>query len=158
MKALSLSRLMSYDESMLRRSAVKITHIGEQTGPVLTIVIAVYYYIPSISLFQSYSSNATTYSNDKLPYITHFTVSPHEFSRILKVGLQMEELGLNTDPSLSFTVVVDTPDGSEGKEILFGFNDAKHFHLLLDGAIDSSNGVGKKILAMQRNAAYSQSP
>ena len=151
-----LEDLLRHDDTRMRRAAAKLTHVGEQTIPVSTIVIQVYYYLPSLNVFSSLHTSGISYSNDELPIILNFSVSPQEFRCILeeanRVWNSIQEMG--GQPSLSFAVVVDTPDQLEGQEILLTYNSGVALHHALSAALDRTNGVGHTVLKIQRASAY----
>jgi len=148
-----LDELAACDESVLKRSAVKMTHVGEQTGPVLTILISSLYYLPKMELFGGLRGDGLAYPNDSLPFLMHFSVTPREISRVLSVGFGFSRVPAQGPPSLVFSALVVT-EGVLGDEFSLGLADAKRLHAALPAALDEGNGVGRAILAMQRDVAY----
>lgn len=157
MKKTPLETLLRLDQLRLQRAAAKLTHVGEQTEPVGTIVMQTYYYLPSPEVFSDLRTPGLSYSNDELPTILNFAVTPQEFRPIL----QQAKLVWNTTqqrghtPSLSFAAVVDTPEGSQGAELLFSYQGGVELHRALAAAIDQDNKIGQIVLRQQRESAYS---
>jgi hypothetical protein len=156
LKVVSIETLLRHDDTRLWRAAAKLTHIGEQTIPVGTIVIQAYCYLPSLDVFRVLRSPGVSYHNDELPLILNFSVSPDEFRRIVAEASRVWAAAgaIRKQPSLSFAVVVDAPEGREGCEILFARGEGVALHQALRGALDPTNGMGSTVLAIQRRAAY----
>lgn len=154
---MSIDALLSLDDSRLRRAAAKLTHVGEQTGPVSTIVVQVYYYLPSLEKFRVWQMPGVFYGNDELPIILNFSVTPQEFRQILgaakRVWDSLKQLERPT-PSLSFSAMVEAPEGIDGTELHFTYGGAVALHQALAGAIDQDNKIGQMILQRQRESAY----
>lgn len=156
MKRTGLDALLQYDNTRMKRAAAKLTHVGEQTIPVSTIVIQVYYYLPSLAVFRPLRTPGISYVNDELPVILNFSVAPDEFSWIINEASRLWEKvrESNEQPSLSFATVVDAPEGVEGSEILFSREGGVALHSALSDALDPKNGIGATVLEIQRRAAY----
>lgn len=151
-----IETLLQLDDTRMRRAAAKLTHVGEQTGPVSSIVMQVYYYLPSLDVFRSWRTPGISYGNDELPVILNFSVAPDEFRRILEAafGVRQATQQSGGQPSLSFAAVADAPEGVEGGEMLFTYNGGVAIHRALSEALDPANGMGQIVLQMQRRAAY----
>jgi len=153
-----LAALLQLDETRLRRAVAKLTHVGPQTGPVNTVVIQVYSFLPSLELFQSLRTAGLSYTNDELPFILNFSVAPDEFRRIVaeagRVWQATHQAG--GQPSLSFTALADTPEGLQGGELLFSHSAGVALHQALNAVLDPVNGIGRVVLEKQRTGAYSK--
>jgi hypothetical protein len=152
----SLADLLRHAATSIRCGAAKLTHVGEQTEPISTIVIQVYYCLPSLESFRSLHAPGISYGNDALPVILNFSVSPDECRRILEAANQVRiATQQNTGPpSLSFTAFVHMPERIEGAEILLTHSGGIALHRALAGALDPMNGIGRTVLAMQRGAYH----
>jgi hypothetical protein len=56
---------------------------------------------------------------------------------------------------LSFTGIVDAPEGIQAAELLFSYEGGVRLHSALARAIDQDNKIGQIVLRHQREAAYS---
>jgi len=130
--------------------------VGEQTEPIGTIVMQTYYYLPSIEDFSPLRTSGLSYTNDELPMILNFSITPKELDPIL----QLAEFVWNSSgreghsPSLSFSTIVNSPEGIQGAELLFSYEGGVALHQALAGAIDRDNKIGQMILRRQRESAY----
>lgn len=154
---MSIEALLSQGSAVSDRRALKLTHVGEQTGPVPTVVVQVYFYLPSLEKFRSFQSPGVSYVNDELPTILNFATSPDEFSRALEKTDQVRKTASQGQPSLSFVTIVDAPEGIKGAEILFTYDGGVELHRALADAIDQDNKIGQLVLQKQREAAYTAS-
>jgi hypothetical protein len=129
--------------------------VGEQTGPVSTVVIQVFDYLPVLSAFERFQTRGLSYDNDHLPAILNFSVEHQEFRRILDVTANVyeQERYRSGHPSLSFTAIADAAAGLQGRELLFNYDGGVALHRALLSAVDSTNGIGHLVLRKQR-AAY----
>src|SRR5262249_15978111 len=99
-----------------RRAAIKLTHVGEQTVPVMTIVIHAHYYFPKMDVFRQFQAG-TSYANDTLDEILTFTVSPDECRRIVECASRARK-NVESSYALSITVVIMSSDGVKGHQTL----------------------------------------
>ena len=157
MKKTSLETLLHLDASRLQRAAAKLTHVGEQTEPVATIVMQTYYYLPSLETFHALRTPGVSYENDELPITLNFSVTPPNFKLLLEEAQRVSEsVSKQTDsPSLSFSSVVDTPEGIQGTEILFDYEGGVALHRALARTLDQNHQIGQLVLRNQRESAYS---
>jgi hypothetical protein len=155
---MALGTLIQLDDARLGRAAAKLTHIGEQTGPVLTVVIAAYTSLPTLGGFRRWHTAGNLYGNDELPQILHFSVTTAELRRLLEAAEQTWQAMSHGSPSLSFTVCADTPEESLGAELLFTQQGGVKLHHALRGALDSTNRIGQIALSRQADAAYVDMP
>ena len=154
---MSIDVLLAFDDSRLQRGGVKLTHVGEQTGPVATIVIQSYYYLAALDKFKSWQTLSVSYGNDDLPLIFNFSVSSQELRKVFSEAKRVSELNPleNDRPSLSFVGIVDAPEGIQGAEVLFSHQGGVELHRALATAIDHDNKIGQIVLRKQRESAYS---
>jgi hypothetical protein len=156
LKKTSLETLLRLDGPKLQRAAAKLTHVGEQTEPIGTIVIQTYYYLPSLEAFSHLRTSGLSYANDELPMTLNFSITPQEFDPILQraefVWKSSGEEGHS--PSLSFAAIVDSPEGVQGAELLFSYEGGVALHRELAGMIDKDNKIGQMVLERQRESAY----
>jgi hypothetical protein len=152
----SVQDLLTNNIRRLQRVAAKLTHVGEQTGPVLTIVIQTLYYLPSLEIFIPFRSSRVSYVNDELPLILNFSVSPDEFARVVEsaAGFESQQQGDLHQVSLSLTVVVHSDEELVGAEVLVTRDTGVLLHAKVLQALDETNGVGRSVLKMQQERAY----
>ena len=152
--------LLERDLTRMRRAAAKLTHVGPQTGPVVSIVISSFYYLPTLELFRSFQDLDASHFNDTLPTVGIFSVSPHEFQRLIEAaqGVCSSARRERENPALSFTAVLDTPEGRIGDGFLLSQKDGVELHRALAAALDPTNGIGQSVLRLQRDAAYGDVP
>lgn len=154
-RADSIEDLLRVDDTRLRRAALKLTHMGEQTGPVLTVVIQSCFYLPSIRTFRALATGSS-YGNDDLPVIANFSVGVEQLRRLFAAVASVRADGaVAAAPALSVTALVDTPEGLEGAERLFPPAAAAQVHAALAAALDAGNAVGHEVLKRQR-ATYGE--
>ncbi len=153
----SIEILLALEQSRLQRAAIKLTHMGEQTEPVGTIIMQSYYYLPSLEIFRALRNPRLPYENDELPIILNFSITPAEIKVVLEEAQRVRDSvdDPGDSPSLSFTVLIDAPEGIQGAELLFSYKGGVVLHRALAGAIDQDNKIGQMILHNQRDAAYS---
>jgi hypothetical protein len=156
LKQTTLETLIGHDETRLRRAAAKLTHVGEQTESVATIIMQTYYYLPTLSMFSALHTTGLSYVNDELPLILNFATTLEEFRRMLAAVAQTTAAtqASNLSPSLSFAVVIAAPEGVEGTELLFDYSNGVALHRALSDALGPTNTVGQTVLKLQRSAAY----
>jgi len=156
LKQTTLETLMGLDETRLRRAAAKLTHVGEQTESVATIIMQTYYYLPTLSMFSALRTTGLSYVNDELPLILNFATTLEEFRRMLAAVAQTTAAtqASNLPPSLSFAVVIAAPEGVEGTELLFDYSNGVALHRALSDALGPTNKIGQTVLKLQRSAAY----
>ena len=147
----SIETLLALDETRLQRAAIKLTHVGEQTEPVATLVIQSYHYLPALENFKSWQTAGLSYANDELPLIFNFSVSPPELKRVLEAAKQVSA-STSGQASLSFTAVVDEPEGIQGTEVLFNYESGVELYRQLATAIDADNKIGQTVLRMSAYA------
>lgn len=154
---MSIDSLLNIDDFRLRRGAAKLTHVGEQTVPVVSVVIQSYFYPVSLEKFRNWRTSQLSYGNDELPVILNFSVLPEELRKVFSEAKRVsEDYPIETNrPSLSFTGIVDAPEGLLGGELLFSYEGGVKLHSALALAIDHDNKIGQIVLRKQREAAYS---
>lgn len=140
------------------KGAVKLTHIGPQTGPVNTVIAHLPDYTPPMSLFQRFQQDGSSYSNDDLPTLLTFSVTQAELRRIFGIASRLwaEENNRTGDPSLSLTAVAETDAGPQGKQLLFNYAGGVDLYRELPSALEPGNTAGRNALQKQ-GAAYSSS-
>ena len=155
-KRVPLEILLGLDETRLQRSAIKLTHVGEQTEPILTIVMQTYYYLPSLEIFRSLLTPGLSYANDELPVILNFSVEPPEFKLLLDEAQQVRDSERDHahSPSLSFSAVVETSEEVQGTEILFSHGAGVKLHRGLARALNPEHKIGQLVLQRQRESVY----
>lgn len=135
---------------------MKMTHVGEQTGPVATVVIQSYFYLPSLDVFREFQSGRSLYANDDLPVILNFSVAPSDLKTLLSEATKVaEEMRGGKPASLSLVALADTPEGLQGGEFLFPLESGAVLHQRLAKSLDAEYQIGQTVLAIQRSAAYS---
>jgi hypothetical protein len=153
---MNIDPLLAFDDTRLKLGAAKLTHVGEQTGPVPTVLIQSYYHVVALQKFHTWRTAGLSYGNDDLPIILNFSVSPQElrsiFAEVKRVWSTEEQE--NRPSSLSFTGMVDAPEGIQGAEVLFTYRGGVELHRALAGAIDQDNKIGQIVLRNQRESAY----
>jgi hypothetical protein len=153
----SIEILLALEQSRFQRAAIKLTHMGEQTEAVGTVVMQSYYYLPPLELFRALRTPGLPYENDELPITLNFSITPAEVKVVLeearRVWNSVNQPG--DSPSLSFTGLVDAPEGIQGTELLFSYQNGVALHRALAGAIDQDNKIGQMVLRNQRESAYS---
>ena len=155
MGRMTLDSLLRHDDSRMRRAAVKLTHVGEQTVPVSTVVIHDFHYLPSMEAFRWLQTPGVSYANDDLPTILNFAAATPELRRIVGEASRIwQAADQGGRPSLSFAVIVDAPEGLEGDEVLLTHQGGVTLHRAIGTALDPGNRVGATVLAIQRLAAY----
>jgi hypothetical protein len=156
MKRVPLETLLGYERSRLHRAALKLTHVGEQTVPVLTVVIACYFHLPSLDAFRPLRHTGLSYANDELPNVLHFSVAPQELRMLLAAAHRVCSASAIPGgvPSLAFAAVADAPDGPEGDESILSLQQAGELYRHLESALSPENGTGRAVLEMQRDAGY----
>lgn len=156
LKQTTLEMLIGLEETRLRRAAAKLTHVGEQTEPVATIVMQTYYYLPKLSVFSALHTAGLSYVNDELPLILNFAMTLEEFRQMLTAVVQITAITQPSSlpPSLSFAVVIDAPEGLAGTELLFDYSHGVALHRALSDALGPTNKIGQTVLKLQRSAAY----
>jgi hypothetical protein len=148
--------LVKQDLTRMRLAAGKLTHVGTQSGPVLSIVMSTFYYLPTLELFQQFQHSHVSHINDTLPTVGTFSVAPEEFQRLVAAAhLVCSNARLEREsPSLSITIVLDTPEGRIGEGFVLAQEDGVVLHQSLASALDPSNGIGQTVLRFQRDTAY----
>ena len=151
----SIDHLLGYQESALYHACAKLTHVGEQTRPVSSIFMNVYYHLPELDAFKVLRTPGISYVNDELPTILNFSITPGEFRSMVKAVNDIGTSGEET-PSLSVAVIVFLSERAEGVELLFTREGGIAVHKALGGALDPTNGIGSAVLNLQRAAAYAE--
>lgn len=152
---MSVDMIIRFEDARLQRAAIKLTHVGEQTVPVNTIVMQVYSWLPSLEKFRSWRTEGISYGNDGLPIMLNFSIVPGEFRKSLGEAQRVFAAAATGErPSLSFAAIVDTPEGVQGAELLFSYEGGVALHQALAGAIDRDNKIGQMVLQRQRESAY----
>jgi len=155
---MALESLIQLDDARLGRAAVKLTHVGEQTGPVLTVIVAAYTHLPKLESFRPWHTAGNAYGNDELPNILHFSVTPADLRRVLEAAEQSWQARKQGAPSLAFTAYADTPEGPLGAELIFTQPGGVALHRTLRGTLGSANRIGQLALGRQADAAYADTP
>ena len=151
MKRVPLATLASYGPSRLHRAALKLTRVGEQTEPILTIVISCYFHLPVLDAFRPLRSSGLSYANDALPDLLCFSVSPEELAAMLSALHRVcAAAGLPTAPAVAAAVLVDLPGGAEGDECILPEDRAADLYRELEAALAPENGTGRAVLGMRR--------
>jgi hypothetical protein len=141
------TRLLDHDDTRLRHAAAKLTHVGEQTAPVHTIVIQAFTHLPRLEGFRPFHAPGLSYANDDLPVILNFSVTPEVLRRLLEraVAVMQSAQGVGA-AAASFVAVVDLPEAIEGVEARLGPDgEAKLLGDLAD-ALAPDDHLGRRIL------------
>lgn len=148
--------LLRLDMTRMKRAAAKLTHVGEQTGPVLSIVISSFYYLARLDLFRDFQNPRANHANDEMLIIGNFSVAPADFFKLIGAAYTLCSRSEPTpaSPSLSITAVVDAPEGRVGDGFLLSDQGGVVLHREFAAALDPSNGIGQTVLRLQREAAY----
>jgi hypothetical protein len=150
MKHVPLATLAGYGASRLHRAALKVTHVGEQTEPVPSLVVASYFHLPSLDAFRSLRYPSLSYANDELPDVWCFCVSPQEFARMLSALNRLCASALAPGAAaIAASVLIDLPGGAEGAESLLPEDRVADLYRELEAALASDNGTGRAVLGMR---------
>jgi hypothetical protein len=157
-RRVSLDELARLPADQLQRAAAKLTHVGEQTEPVLTVLIHTYGWLPSLDVFACLSTSGLSYANDTLPAMVCISTAPAEFAGLMAAAIPVVAGAGHGPPSLSFSAVIDAPAGRSGNEWLLSEADGIALAQALLHALRSDNGVGREALSLQYGAVGDHAP
>lgn len=138
-------------EDQLKSAQGKISYLGEQTIPVLTVAFAATGHKLVLNRFLDVQRARKPYANDALPSLLQFSVTPAEFRRMLSaVKPIFTSTGAGGDTRfISFGIIYQTEVGFEGREFQIGPAAAKVFYKKLIAALDTTNQPGLQALTRQ---------
>jgi hypothetical protein len=139
----------------LRSAQAKITYIGEQTRPILTVVFSAGDETLPASLdhFAQFQRSRKIYSNDRLSTIRRFTVSPEQFHRILSAvrPVLTGDAPSAGNPIVSFTVTTRISGHFRGREFLLNRDSGERFYRALMSAFEGPNAVPEPLSSQFRS-------
>lgn len=150
--------ILDSTEEQLEKAQAKITFLGEQTKPIATVVFHTANYEVDMKDFAKQHRTREPYTNDGLPYTRSFSVTPLEFSEIvrsLKPILSNSAVAQGPD-FLSFTVVRKDNSDTEGHEFTIGSAAGKRFFQSILEALRNDNESGRRILQKQFTDVFPQ--
>jgi len=135
----------------------KITYLGEQTRPILTVVLST----PdaptrrTLDYFIEFQAQPHAYSNDRLSYIRRFTLPPALFKRMLpKSDILGDKQPSPANAELSFTLIVSTHDVVKGHEFLLTPQSGEAFYKALISVFEENKQPVPEPLLVQFHAVY----
>lgn len=139
-------------EEDLAHAQAKITYLGEQDKPILTVVIAPPGHVVSMDMFLQVQAAPQAYDNDTLDQIERVEVTPAEFRAALgAIKAIVTANGAAGGPDfLSFCTVVESNEGVVGEEFRIGPDAAPGFYDAWTAALDSDNKAAGETLERQR--------
>lgn len=144
----------------LNHAVAKITYLGEQTTPIPTVIFYIGKSFPGMRQLLSLQRNNTSYANDTMPNVAHFSVTPAEFKTML-AALEPLLTNIQENPHekfLSFVIAYPTMYNlAEGSEFKIGKKQGEDFYARLIGALSSTNKPGADTLSKQRRNIYPMS-
>jgi hypothetical protein len=140
-------------ESQFAVAQGKITYIGPQTKPIMTVVFATSASDASMQLFRGFEprDKQWIYANDHLSNHLHFRVTASEFKRLV---LSVKPVLNARHPSdgadcLSFVICYQAGHLNTGHEFSISWASAADFYTCVIGALDVKNKEGIGALRLQ---------
>jgi hypothetical protein len=136
-------------EEELGMASGKITYLGAQTKPVVSVLFSVGNYHPPLELFREFQEGVS-YQNDQDGAIAEFYAKPSEMRRFLASVQPMVNRPLPREDErfVSFVFIYDTGNSYDGLEILIHRRHAMEFYSRLLEALSPDNAPG--IIAIKR--------
>jgi hypothetical protein len=135
----------------------KITYLGTQTRPILTVVFST----PdaptrrTLEYFTEFQAQPHAHSNDRLSHIRRFTVPPALFRRVIpNADILVDKQVSSAYAELSFTVIVSVGDAVKGREFSFTRENGEAFYKALMSAFEENKQTVPEPLLVQFRAVY----
>lgn len=135
----------------------KITYLGTQTRPILTVVFST----PdaptrrTLDYFTEFQAQLHAYSNDRLSHIRRFTVPLALVRRVIpKADILVDKQVSSANAELSFTVIVSVGDAVKGREFLLRRQNGEAFYRALMSAFEENRQPVPEPLLVQFRAVY----
>ena len=136
----------------------KITYLGVQTRPILTVAYATVGSEWPVTLdhFMAFQRVRRPHSNDVQPGVRRFTLSPGMFQKTVASagGTLAESASAEEKPILSFTVVLKIGDDFKGQEFLICRRLGERFYRSLIKPFEESGEAIPAPLAAQFRGVY----
>lgn len=136
----------------------KITYLGEQTRPILTVVFSTAESACPTSLehFVHLQRSSKPYSNDRLSSVMRFTVPQETFKRMLgKVsGVLADKDAFEGRPIISFAVMLSVDSHPKGREFLINRPFGERFYAALISVFNEEERPAPEPLLTQFRAIY----
>ena len=138
-----------WKQTDLCTAKAKLTFLGDQVKPILTVVFYTSESDTSLDGFSQFQRHE--YSNDSLDY-RKFKAQPSEFERILEsiASLDWKPRGSDDRCDLSFVLMRRRDNGAfEGVEMLVPSTIEKSFYGRVIDSLDEKNDRGRRIIGQQ---------
>lgn len=144
----SFDEFEAFELAELQNLQVKLTYLGEQTRPILTVVFGSLLHVVSMENFKPFRKSGVDYGNDDLPTVRNFTSRPDELQRMIQlVGtIPVVRAGVREGEFLSFMMVNELRGEIKGFEAILNARDAESLLRLITASLDIDNGIGLMIL------------
>ena len=145
--------ILDATEEQLVHAQAKITYLGEQDKPVLSLVILLAGNDLSMDMFVEVQTAAQPYDNDTLDRIERANVSVGEFRAVLEAvkPVVTAPKAAHGPAFLSFCVVRKSDDGVVGEEFRIGPGAAAEFYDVFTAALHPDNKAAAEVLERQRH-------
>jgi len=139
--------IASLDPKIMSSVQLKLTYHGEQTKPILTVVMVCRDVKLNRDVFEPFRVAGLDYGND-LGHKRVVVVSPSEMQGVLQATYKMAHLAEenSVETCVSCTVVLIQGSERKGAYLLFDRDQAKQAVLAMTNALEPENAAGRDTL------------
>jgi hypothetical protein len=156
-----LDRLVEGTPRDLRTLQVKLTHIGTQRKPVAAVIFTTFYHIARLDWFQPLRQAGSNHVDDG-DWVWNFVVTPEEMQTVVAALGRSEAVRDARRPAAPFLSLMlalrASRIGDITVEALLARDAAATVIETLQAALTSDNGVGRRVLELQRQALFGPTP